>query len=775
MKKIAKKLLVVLIFSFLTSSIFAQNTAGEGVERFALYVASNLGGEGRATLRYAGSDAEKLSATMIELGGVKKQNSFVLVDSTKDEIDGAFNNISAIINSKSSSAKRVEFLFYYSGHSDEDALLLGEEKYDYSALKAKISSIPSDVHVVMLDSCFSGNFLRAKGGTRTASFLVDDSSVVQGHAYLSSSSETESSQESDTIGASYFTQSLVTGLRGAADTSGDNRVSLNELYYYAFNDTLKQTELSKIGTQHPAYDITLVGSGDLVLTDVSTADSMLVLPAEMTGRFLIRTVEGKLVSEINKVSGMYMSLALPVGFYSVTVINENSTTQAAVKLDKNSAYTLEPNTLRQVPLTQGVARGPGSTDSTYPSNGVVNNYNVTVNGGDVTFNGVAENYGTAVTGREYTYTGDGSEFDYIGSYTVPSNYSSYSDTEAGSWQAYEDTFESSFDIGNLDFAPFVFSVFPGVSFPFAKNTIFALSPFMSTFDNVRGMQISGFSSHVSNTLEGLQISGLTNSVGGNFKGLQVSGFINTIWGEGQGIQSAPFMNITHKDFRGIQISSFMNIAKNVKGMQFSPFMNIAKNVTGSQVGLINIADTNTGVSFGLFNFISNGICEVGIYKDRNKQYAIQYRGGTSTFFTSFILEGIVENKDPAEAFVGGFGVGTRFGEGFFTIDLEFITRAYLTGALVAKGNEFVNEVDRLERTGSDDKTKLKQIVTSFDEYIIPCARITLDLNIGKNFGLFWAYNIDAKQGFTQMIKNQGITFKNAKNFVNAYWTFGLKF
>ena len=103
----------------------------------------------------------------------------------------------------------------------------------------------------MLDSCFSGNFIRTKGGSREKPFLVDDSSVVQGHAYLSSSSETETSQESDAIQSSYFTQALVTGLRGAADANMDGRVSLNELYYYAFNQTLSQTETASAG---PSYN-----------------------------------------------------------------------------------------------------------------------------------------------------------------------------------------------------------------------------------------------------------------------------------------------------------------------------------------------------------------------------------------------------------------------------------------------------------------------------------------------------------------------------------------
>jgi hypothetical protein len=227
----------------------------------ALYVACNDGGKQRETLRYAGSDANRLAKTMNEIGGIKQYNSMILVDPVKDDIDEAFATFTSAIERNKGRARRTEFLFYYSGHSDEKAFLLGDETYDYAALKTALNKIPSDVHVVMLDSCFSGNFVRAKGGSRQKPFLMDDSTVVQGHAYLSSSSDKEASQESDAIKSSYFTHALVSGLRGAADSSGDGKVSLNELYHYAFNETLSDTELSAVGPQHPSYNITLVGSG----------------------------------------------------------------------------------------------------------------------------------------------------------------------------------------------------------------------------------------------------------------------------------------------------------------------------------------------------------------------------------------------------------------------------------------------------------------------------------------------------------------------------------
>lgn len=233
---------------FLLSNFSLLNAAG--VNRYAIYIGSNKGGDGRSELLYAGSDAENLKNTMAEIGGISEKNSILLVDPSEKEINSAMQAITKMIEKNGKNAKdstensagsaRTEFLFYYSGHSDEDSLLLGNQKYDYSTLKNAISEIPSDIHVVILDSCYSGNFIRTKGGQKKKPFLVDDSSVVKGHAYLSSSSETEFSQESDEIEASYFTNAVVTGLRGAADSSGDKRVTLNELYSYAFNETLKK-------------------------------------------------------------------------------------------------------------------------------------------------------------------------------------------------------------------------------------------------------------------------------------------------------------------------------------------------------------------------------------------------------------------------------------------------------------------------------------------------------------------------------------------------------
>lgn len=317
------------------------DSAVAGVERYAVYIGSNSGGKNNARLLYAGTDALSFQKTMAEIGGVPESNSILLLDPTKEMVDDALSSVSSAVEKERFSSRRTEFIFYYSGHSDENALLLGKQSYAYEKLKEAVSAVPSDVHVVILDSCYSGNFIRTKGGQRKKPFLVDDSAVVKGHAYLSSSSAMESSQESDEIGSSFFTNAMITGLRGAADSSGDNKVSLNELYSYAFNDTLARTESSSAGPQHPNYNITLVGSGDLILSDISASEATLMLSAEMTGKIIIRDEFGKLISEINKAEKNPVYFALSAGTYSVMLITQTETAQGTVSLRKNQLLKLD--------------------------------------------------------------------------------------------------------------------------------------------------------------------------------------------------------------------------------------------------------------------------------------------------------------------------------------------------------------------------------------------------------------------------------------------------
>ena len=145
---------------------------------------------------------------------------------------------------------------------------------------ASVRTWCAGVGITILDACASGAITRLKGGQARPAFLDDVSSEVKGYAFLTSSSDNEAAQESERLRGSFFTYALLTGLRGAADVTGDGKVTLNEAYQFAFNETLVQTTPTQAGAQHPAYDIKMAAykkagdSGKMIKGDAMTRDGL---------------------------------------------------------------------------------------------------------------------------------------------------------------------------------------------------------------------------------------------------------------------------------------------------------------------------------------------------------------------------------------------------------------------------------------------------------------------------------------------------------------------
>lgn len=292
--------------------------AAQPLQRFALVVGANDGGPDRPRLRYAVSDAERFAAVMGELGGVDERNEVVLRDPRVGELLSALDQLRARLASHPAGA-RTEVFVYYSGHADEKGLLLGDDRLSYRTLRDRLDELRADVRIAVLDACASGAFTQSKGGRRRPPFMVDESAAMRGHAFLTSSSATETAQESDRLRASYFTHYLVSGIRGAADTSGDGRVTLNEAYQFAFAETLGRTADTRGGTQHPTYEINLSGAGDVVITDVRQTSARLALEKGLEGRVFVRTPGRTPVVELYKPAGREVEIALEPGEYDVRV------------------------------------------------------------------------------------------------------------------------------------------------------------------------------------------------------------------------------------------------------------------------------------------------------------------------------------------------------------------------------------------------------------------------------------------------------------------------
>lgn len=333
--------------------------AGE-VRRLALLIANSRGGAGTAALRYARQDAEKLGAVLLELGGYLEADLHFLFDADADQARRALGEVEARLARAKAEGAQTSLLVYYSGHARDGALRLGDSRWPMVELRGALSRSAADVRLGVIDACQSGAITRLKGGRPGPSFLFDaqDGQPARGLVLISSSSDDESSQESDEIGGSYFTHYLTSGLRGDADESGDRRITLGEVYSYAYNKTIQETVTTRSGVQHPTYSYDLQGSGNLILTDLSMGRSAVVFPAHLAGDYLIfDRVREQVAAEIHKVSGQPRRIALAPGDYVIKRRLPDHLRLAQFALADRADYTVDESLMRDVAFEDDYAKG----------------------------------------------------------------------------------------------------------------------------------------------------------------------------------------------------------------------------------------------------------------------------------------------------------------------------------------------------------------------------------------------------------------------------------
>jgi caspase domain-containing protein len=340
------------------------------LRRLALVVGSNRGAADRVPLRYAVSDADRFADIVSRMGGVLPVDSVVLREPNRRTLMDALATTATRAAEARAAAQRVEVIVYFSGHADDQGLMLGREVVRYADLRQAIQGIGADVGITILDACASGAITRLKGGQARPAFLTDVGSEVQGYAFLTSSSENEAAQESERLRGSFFTYALLTGLRGAADVTGDGKVTLNEAYQFAFNETLVQTTPTQAGAQHPAYDIKMAGTGDVVMTDVRQNSASLILRDEYEGRFVVVSGKRHLVAELYKPSGRKVELGLEPGDYEVYFAEGPKLSKSSLALVDGQRQELTRGSLQPAERLPTRLRGSERTDLRMPRFGV---------------------------------------------------------------------------------------------------------------------------------------------------------------------------------------------------------------------------------------------------------------------------------------------------------------------------------------------------------------------------------------------------------------------
>lgn len=528
----------------------AETAAQAPTRRIALIVGANDGGPGRVRLRYAGSDAKALARVLAEVGGIDRRDAIVLIDPGPTQFLEGFQRAQQRVRQAREAGERVQFLFYYSGHADDRGVLLGAAQVDYPRLRALIHGVGAHVRLGLLDSCSSGAFVRLKGGRMRPPLSTGDASI-EGHAFLTSSSAEEAAQESDRIGGSYFTHYLVSGLRGAADVDRDRRVTLHEAYRFAFDETLAGTETTLGRAQHPVYDIQLVGTGDLVMTDLRETSAVLDIHPTVGGRVYIRDEKGHLAAELYKgVGAGAVSLALEPGRYSVVIDDgaalwrgsvevrpgvQNELTRAALspveaeRTRSRGDAPIDPARYRVIPFAAGFVP-PLTTNHLEKKRKVINRFGINL-----------------LLGRAAQI--DGAEL-----------------SAGGNW----------------------------------------------TDERVRGVQLSAAANYVGGDVRGFQSTGGVNVARGGVYGVQGAAAANVVLGDSYGVQAAGAVNVLGGHARGVQAAGGVNWARSVAGLQVAS-INASRDIRGAQLGAINVAAGKVGgAQVGVINYADEADAQVGV-------------------------------------------------------------------------------------------------------------------------------------------------------------------
>lgn len=333
-----------------------MSTAQAEVRRYALIIGANQGEPGEERLLYAVKDAERVAEVMLSLGDVRAEDLILLRDPEANDVARVMEGFNARI--QADGAQDSVLFVFYSGHADPTAMHLGGSLMSFSKVHRLLRESPAQLRVMVVDACRSGELTRVKGARRVEAFEIgaQDKLDGEGLAIITSSAANEDALESERLGGSFFTHFFVTGLLGAADLSGDRRVTLTEVYQYAYAETLRAT--SRVAsTQHPTYAFKVKGRQDLVLTRLDRDKKLGQVAVSQPGQYIFFQGggEGSLVAEVTVEKEAH--LALPAGRYLVRRRADRDIFEAPLRIEAGAIQALDAATMRRVPHGEVVRKG----------------------------------------------------------------------------------------------------------------------------------------------------------------------------------------------------------------------------------------------------------------------------------------------------------------------------------------------------------------------------------------------------------------------------------
>jgi hypothetical protein len=176
---------------------------------------------------------------------------------------------------------------------------------------------------------------------------------------------------------------------------------------------------------------------------------------------------------------------------------------------------------------------------------------------------------------------------------------------------------------------------------------------------ISGVQAAGIVNAGLDRMDGVQAAGVANFVRKSVRGTQVAGVANINGGSLSGLQVAGVANLMRESVRGTQVAGVANIhGGSLRGSQIAGVLNYSKMMHGTQIGLINVADSSSGLGIGLLNLVRKGYHKISISSNEVLNSNISIKTGNAKLYT--IIIGGMNVSTSEKVYSAGIGWGHDF-------------------------------------------------------------------------------------------------------------------
>lgn len=327
-------------------------------QRYAVVIGNNAGSRQQRALEYAERDASRVADVLTSVGKVRPDRMVLVQGAAAQSARQALIATNQRIRDEPSPPALL--VVYYSGHSDAEALQLGDSRLPMTELEGLVRGSAARVRVLIVDSCRSGVLTAGKGGRPAPALRVQLTGTTgDGVVVLTASAAGEDAHESPDLGGSFFTHHLLSGLLGAADSDGDGRVTVTESYDYAYANTLRDSSATLAGPQHPSYRYDLRGQGDVVLTELkdSAARAQLAIPRGLDVLVMRGSATGAMIAEARTPDDSPGTLSLPAGRFFVRVRTARALFEKTLTLLPGQTARLATEEMDRIEFTRLARKG----------------------------------------------------------------------------------------------------------------------------------------------------------------------------------------------------------------------------------------------------------------------------------------------------------------------------------------------------------------------------------------------------------------------------------